>query len=88
MNWFKPKHSVCEICGAHYDPTNQIFGEYCYTHRQPKLDQYQRQQDVVAWAGRNWERLEKQYLNEEQERLEKMRASRDHSAAAVIRGHY
>ena len=69
MKWFKPKYTVCEQCQVHFEPVEGTYNNYCQEHRQPKLDLLDRRKRVVAWAERNWERLEEQYKKEEEERL-------------------
>lgn len=60
MNWWKPKHSICSVCGVHFEPVTGYearWGHLCATHRQPVMERDLKKDRVIAWATSNWERL-------------------------------
>lgn len=71
--FFKKRYSVCRECGVHFEPASKGerdagFGDLCLTHRRPWIERAQRREEVLVWAGANWEKLEKQM--EEQQAAE------------------
>lgn len=68
MTWFckQPPIAYCQECGLAYKKWDYgDFREYCSVHRAPRVDKQRRIDEVVYWATANWERLEKQILEEE-----------------------
>ena len=65
LPWCK-KYSVCSECKVHFEPaaSSEDFANLCPTHRKPAVEQLKRTRAVVAWASKNWERLEPQMLED------------------------
>ena len=73
MKLFCSRHSVCKECGVHFEPlpTGERYSDLCAMHRKPLLERALRRDSVMAWAGSNWERLEKMMREEQEEQEER-----------------
>ena len=86
MKWFKPKFSVCQECGVHFEPVvgyEAKWGHLCSPHRKPVMDRDARKERVMAWASANWERLE-DMCNQENETNQAAYAAAQQSALSQM----
>lgn len=67
MQLFKPKYTVCSVCGVHFEPVSGYevrWGNLCAIHRVSVKQQDERKDAVISWATANWVRLEKMMKEE------------------------
>lgn len=72
MFW-KAKHSVCIECGVHFQPVDErsldgAWGDRCKEHRKPFVEKALRKTAVMDWVEANWEKYEKNVLEDIKER--------------------
>lgn len=60
MNWFNKNHSVCKVCGVHFEPVSGYeaeWGDLCQVHRKPVMELALKKRSVMRWADANWEQV-------------------------------